>query len=136
VERMKSRVILELYHDSTVEPFENPRFNTIEVMKMLKEAEIRGFIVKIVDTAGWSRELLMERYKQIVRRCRKGGGIFGPRNKRGWFFGREVPALIILTEGGKPELYPAQIGNSLITISEILKKLLSKRGGDGHLHVH
>lgn len=124
---MKSRVILELYYDSTVEPFQNPRFNTVEVMKMLKEAEIRGFMVRIIDTAGWSRELLMERYKQVVRRCREGEDIFGPRNKRGWFFGREVPALIILAEGSKPELYPAQIGNSLITISEILKKLLSKR---------
>lgn len=125
--RKNRNIILELYYDSTVEPFENPRFDFAEVIKLLRLAMTSGITVRIVDTAGWDRELLIEYYKQIVGKRRGYGDIFGTRKKKGWFFGREVPALVVLYERGQPELYPSRKGDSIITISDFLQKLLSIR---------
>jgi len=119
-------VMLELYYDTTVEPFASPPFSTSEVLRMLKHAKSAGIAVRIVDTAGWSRDMLMEQYRAVMGGRRIKSDIFGPKKKRGWFFGREVPALVIYREGGKPEVYPSVRGDQVITISNFLKKLLTQ----------
>lgn len=120
--RGKQGIVLELYYDSTVEPFANPKFEAAEVMEMLRRAEASGITVRVIDTAGWGRELLMERYRQVAGR-RRPDEIFGPRGKKGWFFGREVPALVVLGKG-RPELYPARSCGSTVTVSDYLRRLL------------
>lgn len=122
--QVKTGIVLELYYDSTVEPFANPKFEAAEVIEMLRKAESSGFTVRLIDTAGWGRELLMERYRQVAGR-RGLDEIFGPRGKRGWFFGREVPALVVLGTG-MPELYPARSRGSTITVSDYLRRLLGE----------
>lgn len=126
--RKREVVRVELYFDSTVEPFANPPFPQAEVMEMLREAESSGIEVKLVDTAGWSRDMLIEQYREIAGRRRSADEIFGPRGKRGWFFGREVPALVVRLGRGRPEIYPSHAGGRLITPADFLRRLLGRKG--------
>jgi hypothetical protein len=121
-------IAVELYFDSTVEPFANPPFMMNEVRDMLGRLASLGVEVRIVDTAGWSRKMLMERYREVVSRRGTAEEIFGPRGKRGWFFGREVPALIVRRTNGTTEVYPCIVKGRLITPSDLLRKLLGAGG--------
>jgi hypothetical protein len=89
-------LILELYYDSTVDPFAEPEFNLEEVELLLKALEARGVKVKIVDTAGWNREMLREVFERVCEGNKLSKNVFGPKRRRGWFFGREVPALLLI----------------------------------------
>jgi len=122
--------VIELYFDSTVEPFANPPFRADEVMEMLGVLESSGIKVKLVDTAGWSRDMLIEQYRLAAGRRRGVDDIFGPRGRRGWFFGREVPALVVRRGHGEPEIYPRRADDRLITPSDFLRKLIEQRGGE------
>ena len=121
-------IAVELYFDSTVEPFANPPFMMDEVRDMLGRLASLGVEVRIVDTAGWGREMLMERYREVVGRRTTADEIFGPKGKRGWFFGREVPALIVRRVNGATEVYPCIVKGRLITPSDLLRELLGAGG--------
>jgi hypothetical protein len=115
---------LELYYDSTVDPFAEPGFDIEEVERLLEALKARGVEVKIVDTAGWSREMLREVFE---RACRGGGSsrnIFGPKRRRGWFFGREVPALLLIRGGKVIDVYPRRRDGKTETIMSCLQTLL------------
>ena len=123
--RNKRSVLLELYYDTTVEPFENPAFNSGKILGLLAKAKSAGFRIKIIDTAGWSREMLMEQYRSLKVPRRQRNDVFGPPRKRGWFFGREVPALVVYFElGEKVDIYPRHVNGSIITVEEFLNQLL------------
>jgi len=126
--RKREVTAVELYFDSTVDPFANPPFRADRVMEMLRMLESLGIKVKLVDTAGWSRDMLIEQYKLVAGRRRNVDDIFGPRGRRGWFFGREVPALVVYWKHGKTGIYPCYADDKLITPSDFLKELLEQRG--------
>lgn len=121
----KQPIYLELYYDTTVEPFESTAFDPVKVLDLLTKAQSAGFQVKIIDTAGWSREMLMEQYKGLKAPRGKKNNVFGPPRKRGWFFGREVPALIVyFTREGVMGIYPRHEDGHIVTVEDFLNQLL------------
>jgi len=117
---------LELYYDSTVDPFAEPEFDIEEVERLLKTLRARGMEVKIVDTAGWSREMLREVFERACRESRSPRNIFGPKRRRGWFFGREVPALLLIRGEKVIDVYPRIRGEKTETIMSCLQTLLRR----------
>lgn len=125
---------LELYYDSTVEPFVSAEFNTADVFRLLDEAKGMGIVVRIYDTAGWNHDMVREVYLKAcvpaIRKKYKIKNIFGKRGSGGLFFGRQIPALLVIKDGKPINVYPHREGGRLITISEFLENLVagSKRG--------
>jgi len=123
--RKRSIYYLELYYDTTVEPFESPAFNSARVLDLLIKIQSAGFKVRIIDTAGWSREMLMEQYRSLRTPRGRKNDIFGPPKKRGWFFGREVPALVVYSAPNEPvDVYPHHEDSHIITVEDFLGRLL------------
>ncbi len=121
-------ITLELYYDSTVEPFAEPEFNMEKIQQLLKTLMVKKVKVKIVDTAGWSREMLYEVFKKACRKDKTLGDIFSSKQRRGWFFGREVPALLIIRGKKIVDVYPQKGDNSIKTIAGYLQALLMELG--------
>jgi len=122
-------ITLELYYDSTVEPFAEPEFNMEKIQQLLKTLiEKKKVRVKIVDTAGWSREMLYEVFKKACRKDKSLGDIFSSKQRRGWFFGREVPALLIIRGKKIVDVYPQRRDNNVETIASYLQALLMELG--------
>jgi len=125
---------LELYYDSTIEPYRMARFNRQKVLEILDDLRRIGINVQIFDTAGWESGMLRDVY---LRACGSaiGGkfrikGIFGA-GRNGRYFGRRVPALLCI-EGGKVAcVFPHEEKGKMITIEEGLRSLSLKlsRGG-------
>jgi len=122
-------LIIELYYDSTVEPFETPQFNLKEVERLLKILKKFGVEIKIVDTAGWSRKMLSETFKQISAKEKSFQEVFGSKKRKGWFFGREVPGVLIIQGKQSVEVYPRIEKNGIKTVEDGLKKLVRSLGG-------
>ena len=121
-------ITLELYYDSTVEPFAEPEFNMEKIQQLLKTLMVKKVKVKIVDTAGWSREMLYEVFKKACRKDKTLGDIFSSKQRRGWFFGREVPALLVIRGKKIVDVYPRRRGNNIETIASYLQALLMELG--------
>jgi len=130
-------MILELYIDSTVEPFKFPSFDCEKILDLLKKLRERGIEVKIVDTAGWSYEMLYETYLKaasvaiakgyLAYRVRK---IFGSARESGKYFGRQVPALLVYEDNKIVDVYPHEERGRLITIEEFLRTKLRELEGN------
>lgn len=97
---------IELYYDSTVEPFETPEFSIKRIEKLLKILKECGVKIKIIDTAGWSRKMLLEVFEKISSTGISFKNIFGSGKRKGWFFGREVPSLLIIQGNQTVDVYP------------------------------
>jgi imidazolonepropionase-like amidohydrolase len=117
-------LMLELYYDTTVDPFAEPEFNAKKVEQLLKILKARGIKIRIVDTAGWDREMLYEVFRRACRTSKSSGEIFGPRKRRGCFFGREVPALLLIRDGRIVNVYPQKRDGKTETIVDCLQTLL------------
>jgi len=126
---------LELYYDTTVEPFASAGFNAARVFELLSRIKEAGITVRVYDTAGWDHTMLREVYlKACVPAILKKYGIkniFGKRGRRGLFFGRQTPALLVVENGRVTDVYPRREGDRFVTISDFLEGLLAglRRGG-------
>lgn len=115
---------LELLYDSTVEPFSSLKFNFDTVRSLIRALEERGVEVKIIDTAGWSRRMLLEEFRRASTSGREIHSIFGAGRREGWFFGREAPALLLVKEGRVIDVYPHIEGGSIVTVEDGIRRIL------------
>ena len=126
---------LEFFYDSTVEPFQVDDYDRDRVLELLERLRRAGVGVKIHDTAGWSGEMQMEHYLRAIAPAVRGKygirRVFGSARNPRWFFGRQVPALIVREAGRDVDVYPRRLGAKRETILGFLRKLISEleRGG-------
>lgn len=120
---------LELYYDSTVEPFRREDFNRRRILELLNKAEKRGVEVAVIDTASWDSSMLYDIYlKACIPSIRSGYGIrtvFGTARESGRYFGRQVPALLVYEDDGVTDVYPHDEKRRTVTIIEFLGELLA-----------
>lgn len=124
---------LELYYDSTVEPFRKAAFNHEEIFKLINMAKSRGIGVTIIDTANWDISMLYEIYLRAVipsvqkrYRIRK---VFGTARDSGRYFGRQIPALLVYEDDRVLDVYPHEEGRRITPITEFLEGLLVQPSG-------
>jgi len=129
---------LMYYHSSDHRVFmEDPANAGVgEVEKLLELVEQVGANVEIVDTAELEDEERLDIYARhavgpAVRNRYPIRQIFGTRRRGGFvFFGRQVPALVVLKDGDRvpADVYPHGEGGRIITIREFLTAFLGDPG--------
>jgi len=119
---------LELFYDSTVEPFGTLRFDFGVVRSLLRTLAKSGVEVRIIDTAGWNRRMLSEAFSRASAAGKEFRGIFGSGRRKGWFFGREVPAVLLIKEGRVIDVYPHVEEGGIRTVEEGLRCLIRRLG--------
>lgn len=124
---MDVTVALEFFYDSTVEPFRIDDVNVPGILALLEEISVKGVKVTVHDTAGWDYAMQMDHYMRAVGvSVRKRYGlrrIFGSARTSGLFFGRQVPALLVIENGEVTDVYPHMEAGRRHTITDFLRKL-------------
>jgi len=123
-------LVLEIYYDSTVEPFEVSEFDIEKVERLLRILRESGVKIKVVDTAGWSRRMLQDVFKKVSCTEVLSEDIFGSGKRRGWFFGREIPALLIVRGDRILKVYPHREKDEIKTVEDGLEELVEQLGDD------
>lgn len=122
------KLSVKLYYDSKID---NPRCDISKIMKLLDKLHDLEFGCQIIDTADMDEESLSGLYAESVmpsvRKHYRVRHIFGTRNKRGKFFGRQQPALLVYKDNNRhPEdIYPHEEEGEKITIEDYLERILS-----------
>jgi len=123
---------VELYYDSTVEPFMRASFEAERVFELLRKAKDAGIDVRIRDTAGWERQMVRETYLKAcvgyIRKKHEVTEIFGTGTATGLFFGRQVPALVLFENERAVDVYPHQEAGRMVSIHEFLERVIRSRG--------
>jgi len=120
---------VKLYYNSKID---NPRCDISKVLKLLDEIHDLGIGCQIIDTADMDEDSLSGLYAEAVipsvRKHYSVRHIFGTRNKRGKFFGRQQPALLVYKENSRhPEdIYPHEKEGEKITIEDYLERILAE----------
>lgn len=133
-------MILQYYFSSAHQPFSNDPANAglDEVPSLLEHAEAFSFQVEQIDTANWSDQQRSELYSMtmkaiLARPPRERYAIrevFGSRRRgMGPYFGREVPALLVLEEECKQilEVYPHRRKGQIVTVRDGLWEWIKRR---------
>jgi hypothetical protein len=121
---------LELFYDSTVEPFQREAFDQHRIFELLNKLKKKGMEITITDTASWNSSMLYETYLKAVTpsvykrySIRK---VFGTTRESGRYFGRQVPALLVHENDSVIDVYPHDEKRSIVTIIEFLEELIAK----------
>jgi len=125
---------LRYYHSSEHAPLEDrSNLGLEEVPKLLKRLERVGARAEFVDTADLAEKKLFDIYSRhaVVPSVWNRYAIrqvFGTRRRGGAFFGREVPALVVLANGDKSpvDVYPHLEGEHIVTIRDFLASFLKE----------
>lgn len=127
---------IELYYDpDDTEPRpENEGLYGQKPNRLLGQVKEAGVDYQVVDPSGLSREELEDAYIRLAvpPSVRKRYGIkriFGTNKYPGSFFGRQVPALVVLENGRPQDVFPHEEGGKIVTIKDYLEKL--GKGGEG-----
>ena len=132
--KIETETRLELYYDSTIEPYRTARFDRRKVLEILEDLRKIGVTVQIFDTAGWETDMLRDVYLHAcgsaISRKFRIRGVFGA-GRDGRYFGRQVPALLCIEGGRIASVYPCDEKGKKITIEDGLTSLKLKlsRGG-------
>ena len=126
---------LVLYHNTTTQPFDDPRNGGFaHVLDLLKQLEKRSIKCEVIDTSQLTDAQVGEAYIHSVvgptqlkkYRVRQ---IFGSARHSGWLFGKQVPALVVYLSGSQvPEdVYPHEEQGRTVTIEQYLQALLARQ---------
>jgi len=129
---------IELYYDSTVEPFRREAFNWHKILELLDLAKKRGVEVNMTDTAGWNSGMIYEIYlRAVTTSVRKRYSIrrvFGTARESGRYFGRQVPALLVYEDDSIVDVYPRDERRRIVTIIEFLEGFVANLPeGEGYV---
>lgn len=103
---------------------------------LLGQMREAGVEYRMIDPSELSREELEDAYIRLAvpPSVRKRYGIkrvFGTNKYPGSFFGRQVPALVILENGRPQDVFPHEEGGKIVTIKDYLEKLTTcDKGAD------
>ena len=122
---------LELYWDPSCKVLnfpENEGFS--EVSSLLEKMKRKAVEIKAINTQGLSKEELQEAYIKAIApsvfKRYEVKSVFGTKKTGGCFFGREVPALVVCGEKGKPQdVYPHKKEGRIVTIKAFLEGILA-----------
>ena len=123
---------LELYQDPSCKVFGSPENEGFpEVSSLLKELKETGVKVKVINTQKLTKEELQDAYiKAIVPSVvekYKVRRIFRAKKQSGCCFGKEVPALVVYDEKGKPQdVCPHKKEGKIVTIKAFLEGILAQ----------
>jgi hypothetical protein len=127
-------VKLRYYHSSQHDPVEDRANRGLEdVPILLGRAGQVGANAEDVDTAKMTEEDRFDYYSRhavvpsFVNRYAIRQ-VFGSRRRGGTFFGREIPALIVMANGDKSpiDVYPHQEGGNIVTIRDFLVSFMKE----------
>jgi len=126
---------LELYYDSTVEPFRSAPFQRNRIFKLLSRIKGKGVQVAVIDTADWNRNMRYEIYLRCINpsvyKRYRIRNVFGTARESGRYFGRQVPALLVYENDDVIDVYPHDEKRRIISIGEFLEQLVEKLSGGG-----
>lgn len=125
---------LRYYHSSEHDPMEDrANLGLEDVPTLLDQAGQVGASAEDVDTAEMTEE---DRYKYYSRHAVVPSfsnryairQVFGTRRRGGSFFGREIPALIVMANGDNSpmDVFPHQEGGNIVTIRDFLASFLKE----------
>jgi hypothetical protein len=126
---------LELYFDpdQVLAVPENEGMYAQDPQRLLSAVREAGVEYRVVAPSSLSREELDDLYSRLavppsVRKRYSIKRIFGTNKYPGSFFGRGVPALVVLDDGRPQDVFPHEEGGKIVTIKDYLERL-SKAGG-------
>jgi hypothetical protein len=127
---------IEFYYDSNdTEPWpENEGLYGQRMEPLLGQVKEAGIDYRVVDPSDLSREELEDAYIRLAvpPSVRKRYGIkriFGTNKYPGSFFGRQVPALVVLENGRPQDVFPHEEGGKIVTIKDYLERLTKGEEG-------
>jgi hypothetical protein len=123
----KRPLLIMLYYDSTVEPFDYVLFDKTKIRDKISVLKKRSFKIEMCDIAGWPYKIIKKVYADIKKhgtdKFALDNTFLGPGQKI--YFGREIPGLVVYYDTGRANVYPILYRNRLITIDEFLNKLIN-----------
>ncbi|HEU4759279.1 MAG TPA: hypothetical protein VFT91_04780 [Dehalococcoidia bacterium] len=131
---------IKLYYDpSSVQPRpENEGLQDEGVERLLRRVREAGVAYSVVDVSDMGRDQLEDVYARqaVAPSVRQRYGIrrvFGTNKYPGAFFGKGVPALVVLEDGRPQDVYPHEgEGGGIVTIKDYVDKLAARgRAGGG-----
>lgn len=126
-------MVLTLIHHSKVPPLasaENEGFDLGKVQATLRRLEALGVPGDVVDARTMSGEELENLYLEATvptaRRKYQVRQVFGSKRRAGFFFGREVPALLVYESDKRSpvDVVPHRRGTRTVTIRTFLDDLV------------
>lgn len=128
---------IELYYDANnVQPRpENEGLYGQRMSRLLGRVKEAGVEYSVIDVSDLPREELEDVYTRVavlpsVRKRYRIRHIFGTNKYPGSFFGKGVPALVVVENGRPQDVYPhEEAGGKIVTVKEYLEKLA--KGGEG-----
>ncbi len=121
---------VELYcHPDNVQDWpENEGLYGQQPERLLVRVREAGVEYAVIDVSGLSREALEDIYTRlaVVPSVRKRYGIrriFGTNKCPGAFFGKSVPALVVLENGRPEDVYPHEERGRIVTIKDYIDRL-------------
>lgn len=116
---------LELYYepDNVLDCPENEGLYGADIRGIVKDIQETGAEYKVIDVAGLPRQEIEDLYTQLavppsVRERYSIRRIFGTNKYPGCFFGRGVPALVVLEDGRPRDVYPHEEAGKIVTIMD------------------
>ena len=94
------------------------------LMRRVREA---GIANRIVDVSARSTDELRDEYMRVavvpsVRRRYRVAQVFGTHKYPGAYFGRSVPALVVLEDGRPVDIYPHEEEGRVVTIADYVER--------------
>ena len=127
---------IELYYDpDNMEPRpENEGLYGQRMERLLGQMKEAGVDYRVLDPSELSREELEDAYTRLAvpPSVRKRYGIkriFGTNKYPGSYFGRQVPALVVLESGRPQDVFPHEEGGKIVTIKDYLERLAKGEEG-------
>jgi hypothetical protein len=94
------------------------------LMRRIREA---GVAYRLVDVSGRSADELRDEYMRVavvpsVRKRYRVAQVFGTHKYPGVYFGRRVPALVVLEDGRPVDVYPHEEEGRVVTIADYIER--------------
>ena len=124
----------ELYYAPAhiVESPENDGLQGDGLDRAVRRVREAGATYRVIDVSDRSREELEDAYERLavppsVRKRYRVRHIFGTNKYSGTFFGKGVPALVVLEDGRPQDVYPHEEDGKIVTIKDFLDRIWGSR---------
>jgi hypothetical protein len=99
-----------------------------EVAPLVRALQEAGMDYAVVDVSGHTREQLQDEYLRLamrpaVTRRYRVRQIFGTHKYPGSWFGKGVPALVVLEDGNPRDVYPHEEEGRIVTIADYVSRI-------------
>ena len=120
---------LKFYCNSNID---KPWCDFKKIQSQLRKLQDVGIEIEFVDTCSFTEKQLFEVYSEAFDRSFRShiqiSQVFGSRNRKGAFFGREQPALFVYGGDSKypSDVYPHDEKGKRILVEEYLEKRIKE----------